>query len=214
MLSLILIRLGGLVAIVGGAASATLGLLYVLHARGLALDFTEKGLQKGHFENPVLTVLLVGVLAAISSLHVIQRQYYGNWGALGAFAALAGIALVFGGNFLGGLGPVLSSTALVSLLVGTLAVSVGIVVLGMVTMMAGRLPRWCGAAVIAGSPAFIFLGFMIANFVEMSLSSLGLPSEVPGGMGWGMLWVLAGVPWALVGYAILRVGSQQPSLVN
>ena len=80
--------------------------------------------------------------------------------------------------------------------------------------IAGRLPRWCGAAVIAGSPPFVFLAFMIVNFVEMRLSSLGLPSEVPGGIGWGMLWVLAGVPWALVGYAIFRAGPQQPSRVQ
>ena len=209
MLSSILIRLGGLVAIVGGTASATLGLLYVLHARGIALDFTEKGLQKGHYENPALTMLLVGVIAAICGLHLAQRRYYGGWGALGSFAAIAGLVMVIGGNFLGGSGPAMASIAMVSLLAGVLAVSVGIVVLGIVTMLAGRLPRWCGAAVVAGSPPFVFLAFMIANLVEMGLSSLGMPSEVPGGMGWGMLWVLAGVPWALVGYGVFRAGAHQ-----
>jgi hypothetical protein len=214
MLSSILVRLGGLVAIVGGTASATLGLLYVLYARGLTLDLTEKGLQKGHYENPALTMLLFGVLAAIVGLHVTQRRHYGMWGALGSVATFAGVAMIVGGTLLGVLGPAMASTAMLSLLIGILAVSVGIAVLGIVTMIAGRLPRWCGAAVIAGSPPFVFLAFMIVNFVEMRLSSLGLPSEVPGGIGWGMLWVLAGVPWALVGYAIFRAGPQQPSRVQ
>lgn len=207
MLSSILIRFGGLVAIVGGTASATLGLLYVLEARGVTLGFTEKGLQKGHYETPALTMLLIGFLAAIVGLHVTQRRHYGGWGALGSVATFAGIAMIFGGNFLGGLGSALTSVAMVSLLAGILAVSAGIVVLGIVTMMSAVLPRWCGAAVIAGSPPFVFLAFMFASFVEMSLSSLGLPSEVPGGISWGMLWVLAGVPWALVGLVILRAGA-------
>ena len=71
MASTILIRLGGLVAMVGGAASATLGLLYILEAGGLTLDPTEKALQKGHYENPILNLLVVGVLAAIAALHVL-----------------------------------------------------------------------------------------------------------------------------------------------
>ena len=205
-----LVRSGGLAAIVGGTASAALGLLYVFQARGLALDFTEKGLQKGHYESPVLTMLLVGVLAAIFSLHLAQRRYYGGWGALGSFVAFAGVALVFGGNLLGAFVPSIASMAIIFLFAGILAMSVGIVILGIATMAAGRLPRWSGAAVIAGSPAFVFLGFMVANFVEMSLGSLSLPSEVPGGLGWGMLWVLAGAPWAVVGYALFRAGLHVP----
>lgn len=197
-------------AIVGGTASATLGSLYVLEARGVTLGFTEKALQKGHYETPALTLLLIGVLAAIVGLHVTQKRHYGGWGALGSAATFTGIAMVFGGNFLGGLGSALTSVAMVSLLLGILAVSAGIVVLGIVTMMSSVLPRWCGAAVIAGSPPFVFLAFMIASFVEMSLGSLGLPSEVPGGISWGMLWVLAGVPWALVGLAIFQAGAHEP----
>jgi hypothetical protein len=53
-----------------------------------------------------------------------------------------------------------------------------------------------------GQPPFVFLAFMIENFVEMSLSSMGLPSEVPGG-----------TRWTLVGYAIFRAGPQ-PSRVQ
>ena len=78
--SSVIVRLGGLVAIVGGLAATILGLLYVLRAWGMTLDFTAKALQKGHYENPVATMLLIGVLAAIVALHLVQRWYYGRWG--------------------------------------------------------------------------------------------------------------------------------------
>lgn len=84
-----LIRLGGLAAMVGGLAATTLGLLYLLEARGLGLDSTEKALQKGDYENPVATMLLVGVLVAIAALHLIQRQRYDRWVALTAVAAFS-----------------------------------------------------------------------------------------------------------------------------
>jgi hypothetical protein len=209
MLSSIQIRLGGLLAILGGTASAAVGLLYVFEARGLVLAFTEQALRKGHYENPALTMLLIGVLVAIVTLHVIQRRHYGSRGALAFFVTIAGVAMIVGGSLLGALGPSMAYATMLASVVGILAVSVGMVVLGIVTMMSGVLPRWCGAAVIAGSPLFVFLGFMIANLVEMSLSSIGLSSEVPGGLGWGMLWVLAGVPWAIVGYAVIRAGARQ-----
>jgi hypothetical protein len=43
-----LIRLGSLAAMVEGLAAATLGLLYVLQARGSTLGPIGKALQKGH----------------------------------------------------------------------------------------------------------------------------------------------------------------------
>ena len=145
MKSSIPIRLGGLVAIVGGTASAALGLLYVLEARGVTIGFTEKALQKGHYENPTLTIFLIGVLVAIVALHVMQRGNYGSRGALASFITIAGVVMIVGGT-------AIAYTTILASVVGILAVSVGVVVLGIVTMMSAVLPRWCGAAVIAGSP--------------------------------------------------------------
>jgi hypothetical protein len=71
-----LIRLGSLAAMVGGVASTMLGLLYVLQAQGLTLGSIENALLKGNYENPVLTMLLVGVLAGIAAMHVLQRRHY------------------------------------------------------------------------------------------------------------------------------------------
>jgi hypothetical protein len=121
----VLIRLGGLVAMVGGVASAALGLLYVLQARGVTLGSIDRGLQKGNYENPALTVLLVGVLAAIASVHVIQRRHYDSTGALASLAAFAGIVMTVVSNLAGELVPALAPAIIPLLIVGELAASVG-----------------------------------------------------------------------------------------
>src|SRR5215207_11098351 len=193
-----LIRLGGVVAMVGGLAATTLGLLYVLQARGITLDFTAKALQKGHYENPTLNILVVGVLAAISSLHVIQRERYGSSGRLTAVAAFAGVAMVVVGNLAGELIPAMTPVAIMLLIGGVLAASLGIVGLGVATISAGVLPGWCGAALIAGSPPGVGIVFMLSSLFVMARI---LPGEI--------VWALAGIPWALVGFAIFRAGVHQ-----
>jgi hypothetical protein len=92
-----LIRLGSLAAIVGGVASTVLGLLYVLQARGVALGSIENALLKGHYEKPILTTLLVGVLAGIAGMHVLQMQHYSlPPGALVSLVAFVGVAITVG----------------------------------------------------------------------------------------------------------------------
>lgn len=201
-----LIRLGGLVAMVGGLASTTLGILYILQARGATLDSTEKALQKGHYENPVAMMLLVGVLVALVALHLIQRGHYGRWGALTSVAALAGVAMVAVGGLAGELFPATAPVDIPLLIGGVLAASVGIVGLGIVTINAKVLPRWCGIALIAGSPPGVSTLFMFSTLFVMT-------GIVPGEIG----WALAGIPWMLVGYAIFRAGSaqqQRPSRIR
>jgi hypothetical protein len=199
MASLNLIRWSGLAAMVGSVASATLGLLYVLQARGVTLGSIDRPLQKGNYENPVLTVLLVGVLIAIAALHATQRRDYGTQGALASLAAFVGVAMTVGGNLVGELVPAMAPVAMLLLLAGILAASVGIVGLGIVTLEARVLPRWCGVALIAGSPPAVGLEFMF-------LGLLGAAGILPG----EIVWAMVGVPWVLVGYAIFRVGAPLP----
>jgi hypothetical protein len=196
MKRMLLIRLGGLVAMVGGLTATTLGILYILQARGVTLDSTEKALPKGHYENPVAMILLVGVLVAIAALHLIQREHYGGWGALTSVAAFAGVAMVVVGGLAGEL---ISTGAVVGiplLIGGVVAASVGIAALGVVTINTGLLPRWSGIALIAGSPPGVGTLFMFSTLLVMA-------RIVPGEIG----WALAGIPWMLVGYAIFRAGS-------
>jgi hypothetical protein len=206
MKRMLLIRLGGLVAMVGGLTATALGMLYILQARGVTLDSTEKALQKGHYENPVAMILLVGVLVAIAALHIIQREHYGGWGTLTSVAAFAGVAMVVVGGLAGEL---ISTGAVVGiplLIGGVVAASVGIAALGIVTINTGLLPRSCGIALIVGSPPGVGTLFMFS-------SPLGMAGIVPGEIGWS----LAGIPWMLVGYAIFKAGArqtQQPSRVR
>jgi hypothetical protein len=189
-----LIRLGGLAAMVGGITATTLGLLYVLQARGVTLGSIDRGLQKGNYETPVLTILLLGVLAAIAALHILQRGRYGREGALAYVVAFVGLVLIP----VGWLMPLIAVAAPL-VIVGVVAASVGIVGLGIVTIKAGVLPRWCGAAVVAGSPPFVVIEFAIASLLVAA-------SIVPGEVA----WALAGVPWVLVGYALLRARARLP----
>jgi len=196
--SSVIVRLGGLLAIVGGLAATILGLLYVLQAWGITLDFTAMALSKGHYENPVANMLLVGVLAAIAALHFVQRLHYGRWGALTSVAAFTGIAMVVAGNFMGELAPTTAAVNIVLLVLGVLAATVGIVGLGIVSISAGVLPRWCGVALIAGSPPGVGILFLF-------FTPLGMVGILPGEVG----WALAGIPWIVVGYAAFRAPTRQ-----
>jgi hypothetical protein len=179
---------------VGGITATTLGLLYVLQARGVTLGSIDRGLQKGNYETPVLTILLLGVLAAIAALHILQRGRYGREGALAYVVAFVGLVLIP----VGWLMPLIAVAAPL-VIVGVVAASVGIVGLGIVTIKAGVLPRWCGAAVVAGSPPFVVIEFAFASLLVAA-------SIVPGEVA----WALAGVPWVLVGYALLRARARLP----
>jgi hypothetical protein len=75
-----------------------------------------------------------------------------------------------------------------------------------VPIRARVLPRWCGVALIAGSPPLVWGELLIAGLVMTILGFLGLPTVVPGDIGFGGLWAFEGVVWVLVGYAVLRAG--------
>jgi hypothetical protein len=183
-----IIRLAGLATMLGGLAATTLGLLYVLQAGGITLDFTAKALLKGHYESPVATMLLVGVLVATPALHFIQRRYYGGWGTLFSAATITGLVLIPVGWFM----PSVAVGAPL-FIAGIVAVSVGIVGLGIVSITARVLPRWCGIALIAGSPPGVGILFLFSTPLVMT-------GILPGEIG----WALAGIPWVVAGYAIIR----------
>jgi hypothetical protein len=199
MLASTLIRLGGVAAMVGGVTSATLGVLTVL-ILGLTYEIPgtiEKPIQKGGWELPAANMLLIGALAAIVALHALQRQRYGSGGTLAALAAFIGLVLLPMAWILAGPSYPLSLTAAV-LLVGVLAASVGIVGLGVVTITAGVLPRWCGIALIVGSPPGVGILFLVS--IPLGMARI-LPGEA--------VWELAGIAWIAVGYAIFRAAGRR-----
>lgn len=123
----ILARLVGLAVMVGGVVYAMLAFL---------------GLW-GLSESIHTTLPLLGVMVAVSTLHVIQRKRYGWSGALVSVAVLVGagivivsmsliVALDARANWLG--------TAQWAVATGLLGVTVGLVSLGFVTITARLLP--------------------------------------------------------------------------
>jgi hypothetical protein len=199
MASSVIVRLGGVAAIVGGLAATTLGLLYVLQSRGMALGFADKAVMKGAYEGPASTMLLVGALAAIAALHLIQGRRYGRLGALASASAIGGIAMVVIGFLVSGSpSDTIFYVGIGMLIVGLVVGSTGVVLLGIVTITAGVLPRWCGIAFIAGSPPGVAIMFSV-------LASLVTARILPGEIG----WALAGIPWIAVGYATFRAATQR-----
>jgi hypothetical protein len=142
-----LIRLVGLVVMVGGGVFAALSL------------FGLWGLTES-----VYTVLpLLAVMAAIAALHAIQRERYGWRGTLASLVAFVGTALVVVGMPLviaGGAHADWLGIAQLIVLVGLLTMTLGLVSLGFVTITTRVLPWWSGAALIA-SPIFAVLGPLV-----------------------------------------------------
>ena len=98
-------------------------------------------------------MLLVGALAAIAALHLVQRRHYGGLGALASASATGGIAMVVFGYLVSWLDSDTAFAVGIPLLtVGVVMASTGLVLLGIATITARVLSRWCGIALIAGSP--------------------------------------------------------------
>jgi hypothetical protein len=176
-----LIRLGGLAAMVGGVPFAALYLV-----RGLCAPNCPRGFE--YIESVSFVLLILGAMAAIAALHVLQRQSYGSAAGF-AFLAFVGVALI--------LVAALGEAARIDFLVFTLLLSglllgaLGIIALGIVTITAGVMPWWCGVALIAGSP---FVGLFVGLIAEQ--------------FGFDVQW-LWGVPWIVVGFAVFRAAGRR-----
>ncbi len=186
-----LIRLGGLAAMVGGVAFVVLNLMTWLCTPNCPGSFNYISLA-------FFILLAFGAMVALASLHAIQRHLYGLLGTLAFLISIVGVAMIFVGEFrslvIGVLQGSPGAAAFSWLFIfGLLVATVGLIAYGVVTITAGELPWWCGAALLAGSP---LVGLFLYLFAE------GL---------------LLGAPWAVVGYAIVRAGAtrvEQPSQVR
>ena len=148
-------------------------------------------------------LFLLSAMAVIVAVHLLQRERYGRKGVLAFASAFVGGALLLGSHISLYLpnqgGRVLGVwTDALLLILGMLVATIGIIALGIFTLEAGVLPRWGGAALIAGNPLLgVFLFF---------------PSV---GLLYGP-WPLA-VPWVVVGGAVFRAAgrrSERPSRVR
>jgi hypothetical protein len=192
MLPSILIRLGGLAAMVSGALYVSAELLNL--PGGGALWRSYYGFLPGG-GSLFFNALLVGAMAAtlaIAALYALRRDISGVLGTLSSVAAFVGVALTLWGELGSPLAAVL----------GLFAGSVGVLALGLVSTMAvGELPWWCGVALIVWGWALVFL---------LLLPLVGVLAP-PFPVSWG--GVLAGVTWIVVGFGVFRAAgrrSEQP----
>jgi hypothetical protein len=155
----------------------------------------------------LVTLFLLSEMAAIVALHLLQRgrERYGREGVLASATAFIGVALTVGGYILSDLfyrlGVIsLERLGIIMFLVGVLVAFIGNIVLAIATLDVGVLPRWGGAALMAGNP---LLGVFILVVTNHLVSPIGS-------------WLVA-VPWVVVGFAVFRAGGQrteQPSRVR
>jgi hypothetical protein len=180
-------------------AGVAAGVMFVLSSilTVIAPPQRELGPFGGYLIEVVIVVAFALTMVAIASLHAAQSLSgrYGRLGAAGAFLTLVGYALVLVAahvTTLAGGEPIYTVR-----LVGALAVLVGSLLLGAMTLRARLLPRWCGVLLIVGFP----LGDILEGVV-------GLGSEN----------IVFAIVWGLIDYALLSAkGStvaEQPSHVR
>jgi len=107
----------------------------------------------------IYAIALIGVIVGLSGLYARQARSLGWLGTTGFFAAFLGSALALvavvlillsSGAFLAReLGTQAMGLGLTGILLGFVVSSVGVVLLGVGTLLARALPLWCGVALIA-----------------------------------------------------------------
>ena len=184
------VRWGAVAGVLGGALSLVEGLLVLVNPGYWRFDSPSDYLVAA-----MEGVALLAVLGGLVGLHTRQAGTYGRLGKFGFLAAFIGTVLAGAGHLggvpffefanVGAVFYVLIGLSLGNVLIGgtayvlgTFVMSAGLVMLGAATMRAGTLPLWSGPALIGGTAGLWAAGNA-------------------GG------WILFGVAWAVVGYALL-----------
>ena len=147
-----LVRWGALAALVSGVFWIVGGLLH------LAYPQDPPG-ALGHFLNYLGSAIFSGaylaMLVGLGGLHARQAGLYGRLGTAGFLLAFAGAALAFVGQASSAIFPKdgtlgwLFSDPGFGFQAGILLMILGLVLLGVATLRARVLPRWCGFGIIA-----------------------------------------------------------------
>jgi hypothetical protein len=169
-----LIRLGGLVVIVGSLAFALVLLLRPWLAQVVA-PFGIIGFAEA-VTLPMYFLLFVVVSVAIVAIVALLRgTRHSSFGVLASGVSLVGVVLVFVGLLMGFAG-------IVIIPIGILVTVGGLGLLAILTTRTNTLPRWGGVALVAGGFSFILVLYLYHPLEDS----------------------LIGVPWLVVGYAIFR----------
>lgn len=189
----------GLIALLRSQERSVLVWLPLALAPGLPIAFLAQWLRwmLRHEVVPIVptVVFLVAMMALIAASHFLQRESerYGLGGTISSVASFVGFSLMAVGALIGAIFQEwVLSTNLMGW--GLLAASVGLAALAIVTLKAGVLPWWGGAALIAANPLLdIILRFITPDRIwDFWLIT-------PGGI-WSY-WLVA-VPMLVVGFAV------------
>lgn len=126
----------------------------------------EVGSLSWHLIESSDAIAELGMLAAIAGLHVRQRARYGRLGAISSLVAFLGTAALFVSTVIwiatetdGVLLDMLFSS-------GALAILVGFPLLGVATVRADALPRWCGLLLVSWIVYFPLIFYAIDFYGE------------------------------------------------
>ena len=174
----------------GALAALASGLLWI--AGGLlTLAYPHSppdvlGTRLDYLGTSVLSAAYLGVLGGLVGLHARQIGCYGRPGTVGFLVAFVGAALlcvgqatsaIFAGN--GALGWLFDRPGY-GFMVGISLFLVGLLVLGIATLRAGVLPRWCG---------FALIGVVVVSIFGAIVNA-------------GGAFVVVGLIWAALGYVL------------
>ena len=182
----------------GGVAGVASGVIFVVSGI-LTLIAPPQGAPSSlgdYLLSAALIVAFALALVAVAGLHAAQSRSgrYGWLGAAGALLTFVGYAIVLVAAHITTLaGGEPSQTVRV---VGGLAVLVGSILLGAMTLRARLLPWWCGVLLIVGFP----LGGILEGLV-------GVGSEN----------IVLGIVWEAIGYALVSqrsTAAELPSRVS
>ncbi len=181
----------------GGLAGVVAALMFVLTSVLLQLAPLQRVFYSfsDNLYEGVSLVAYAGAMGAILGLHALQIQSgrYGGLGAAGSFLAFIGYEIIFVVTAISALQGV--QALLTGRLIGGVAVLIGSILLGVMTIRTRIVPWWCSVLLIVAFP----LGDL-SNAI------------VSGGEG-----ILLGILWGSVGYALLSLRgavAEQPSRVS
>jgi hypothetical protein len=137
---------------------------------------------------------VLAALAAIMTLYALQQRESSGYRLMGmvfSVAGFVGMALLLVGAVAEALAGPTFEPAAPTIIGGLVIATGGLLPLGIVTLLSGMIPRWCGALLVVGSPSVALLLFaLLADYRPLVV---------------GALVLIRGI-WTLVGFALFRGG--------
>lgn len=139
----------------------------------------------------IFGVAWLSTVLPVAALHAVQEGRYGLLGRVGSASIVVGAVA----TFLGALAVATRSTSLAwpLFIAGGVFLLAGLVVLGIASLRARVLPRWCGVALILALPLTALAGPLTGGLLQAQTQTNS--GDYPGVIVMGLLWL--GLGYAL-----------------